>query len=137
MTQSNEYKTKQRDHILQFLVENQTNHVTVDDVVDHLKSTGTPVGKATVYRYLDKLVAKGEVRKFLLEDAGACYQYAANAQACSVHFHLKCVTCKKLIHLNCNFMNGIEQHIFANHHFKIDSSRTVFYGQCEDCMKQS
>lgn len=56
MTQSGGYRTKQRDHILQFLIENQSRHVTVDDVVDHLKQSGNPVGKATVYRYMDKLV---------------------------------------------------------------------------------
>lgn len=137
MIQTDGYKTKQRDLILQYLIDNKTNHVTVEDVVDHLKSTGTPVGKATVYRYLDKLVNQGDVRKYLLEDSGACYQYAANNDACAFHFHLKCVTCKKLIHLNCNTMSGIEQHILAHHNFKIDSSKTVFYGQCEDCMKHS
>ena len=104
MAQSEGYKTKQRDHILQFLIENQSRHVTVDDVVDHLKQSGNPVG---------------------------------NKEECAVHFHLKCITCKKLIHLNCDFMNGIEQHILKEHHFQVDSSRTVFYGQCEDCMKQS
>lgn len=137
MAQSEGYKTKQRDHILQFLIENQSRHVTVDDVVDHLKQSGNPVGKATVYRYMDKLVNQGDVRKFLLEDSSACYQYAANKEECAGHFHLKCITCKKLIHLNCDFMNGIEQHILKEHHFQVDSSRTVFYGQCEDCMKQS
>ena len=45
MAQSEGYKTKQRDHILQFLIENQSRHVTVDDVVDHLKQSGNPVGK--------------------------------------------------------------------------------------------
>lgn len=65
MAQSEGYKTKQRDHILQFLIENQSRHVTVDDVVDHLKQSGNPVGKATVYRYMDKLVNQGDVRKFL------------------------------------------------------------------------
>lgn len=69
MAQSEGYKTKQRDHILQFLIENQSRHVTVDDVVDHLKQSGNPVGKATVYRYMDKLVNQGDVRKFLLEDS--------------------------------------------------------------------
>ena len=38
MAQSEGYKTKQRDHILQFLIENQSRHVTVDDVVDHLET---------------------------------------------------------------------------------------------------
>ena len=42
MAQSEGYKTKQRDHILQFLIENQSRHVTVDDVVDHLKQSGNP-----------------------------------------------------------------------------------------------
>ena len=72
MAQSEGYKTKQRDHILQFLIENQSRHVTVDDVVDHLKQSGNPVGKATVYRYMDKLVNQGDVRKF-------CWKIPAHA----------------------------------------------------------
>ncbi len=136
MTQLDGYKTKQRDYILQFLIKNQEKHVTVDDVVDHLKSAGNPVGKATVYRYLDKLVGQGDVRKYLLEDSGACYQYNADQKSCAMHFHLKCVTCKKLIHLHCDFLNEIERHILTDHHFTIDPSRTVFYGQCENCKSQ-
>lgn len=130
------YKTKQRDLILQFLIANQNRHVTAEDVADHLKQSGNPVGKATVYRYLDKLVAKGDVRKFLLESSGACYQYAPNSQACAAHFHLKCLRCKALIHLHCDFMSGIEHHILQEHRFQIDASRTVFYGFCADCQTQ-
>ena len=137
MEQPHGYKTKQRDFILQFLMQNQNRHLTVDEVVDHLKQSGNPVGKATVYRYMDKLVNQGQVRKFLLEDTGACYQYTANKEACAAHFHLKCTVCKKLIHLNCEFMSGMEQHIFKKHQFQRDECRTVLYGRCSCCIAQT
>lgn len=43
-------------------------------MVDYLKSQGNGVGKSTVYRYLEKLVEEGKVRKYFLEEgAGACF----------------------------------------------------------------
>ncbi len=50
------YKTKQREQIMNCLIENKTKHMTADEIVNWLTQRKIDVGKATVYRALDKLI---------------------------------------------------------------------------------
>lgn len=127
------YKTKQRQLILDCLINNKEKHLTADDVIDYLKDKGNPVGKTTIYRYLDKLVAEGYVRRYFVEEGvSSCYQYI-EGEKCHEHFHLKCVGCGSLMHLECNYIESLQEHISNNHKFKVDNLKTVFYGRCEGC----
>ena len=58
---------------------------TADGLAALLQEQGTPVGKATIYRYLEALVEQGMVRKYVMEGASACYQYIDAASACAQH----------------------------------------------------
>lgn len=129
-----DYKTKQKEIILSFFIENKDKHLTASDIVNHINSIGENVGTATVYRYLDKLVSNGVIRKYFLDDkTGACYQYIDNTENCKNHFHLKCIKCGALLHLDCSYMQSIENHVLSHHEFEIDNSRTVLYGRCKNC----
>ena len=130
------YNTRQKEILLKFLRENSSEHITVQKICNFMNNAGTPMGTATVYRQLDKLVEKGFVRKYLLDGrSGACYQYTGNNGECCEHYHLKCTSCGKLIHLDCEFLNDINKHILEHHGFVVDNSKTVFYGRCSDCLK--
>lgn len=130
------YKTKQRDLILDYFIKNQENHFTAEEIIEHLKQKGTAVGKSTVYRYLDKLVKDGTVRKYFIEEGiSACYQYAQSSDKCMHHFHLKCLNCGKLFHIECNYLNEADEHILSHHNFKVDNTKTVLYGKCEECSR--
>jgi len=130
-----EYRTRQSQIILNYMISHASEHVTVDEIFDALKKQGEAVGKTTVYRHVEKLVAAGSVRKYHLEGGtSACYQYH-RSEACGEHFHLKCVSCGKLMHLNCEFMHEIDEHIFEHHGFRIDNTQTVLYGVCNQCEK--
>lgn len=134
MPTTNGYKTKQRDLILNYFIENNERHVTAEEVVEHLKQGGTSVGKSTVYRYLEKLVAQGLVRRFFIEEGhGACYQYSGEDEQCNEHFHLKCVSCGVLLHIQCDYLAAAGKHILNHHDFTIDNSKTVLYGFCDKC----
>ncbi len=125
------YKTKQSEIVLEYLKENSDSHLTANEIAMAL--SGKNVGKTTVYRHLEKLCRDGAVRKYILEEGdSACYQYIGD-NTCHSHFHLKCLSCNKLLHLECDHLSEIETHINARHNFKVDSSRTVFYGICEEC----
>lgn len=130
----NEYATKQREIILNFLRENSA-HITVADIILHLREQGISIGTATVYRTLEKFVNQGIVRKMTIDErSGACYQYVDNKH-CSEHFHLKCINCGKLIHLSCDFLTSLENHIYEHHSFTVSSGKTVIYGTCGDCLQ--
>ncbi|MCH5325506.1 MAG: transcriptional repressor [Eubacterium sp.] len=127
------YKTKQSELILEYIKQNADRHLTADEISDGLKSE---VGKTTVYRNLERLCEQGVVRKYILSDGGsACYQYADCGQR-TRHFHLKCLKCGRLLHLECDHLTEIDEHIKAEHGFTVDPSRTVFYGRCADCSEE-
>lgn len=130
------YNTRQKEILIRFLRENSSEHITVQKICNFMSNAGTPMGTATIYRQLDRLVEQGIVKKYLLDGrSGACYQYMENTEKCYEHYHLKCVSCGKLIHLDCEFLHNINNHIFEHHGFVVDNSKTVFYGRCSECLK--
>ena len=63
MNSSGGYKTKQRQAILDYLIDNKTSHVTVSNISEHLEKEGARVGVTTIYRHLDKLLEQGLVER--------------------------------------------------------------------------
>lgn len=134
MKTNNGYNTRQRQLIWEYLREHPGQHVGVDDVVQYLAAKQSPVGRATVYRYLDRLVEEGAVRRYHLgANAGACYEFIPEPGHCSAHFHLKCTKCGKLEHVECKQLMEIADHVAQEHGFSIDQTKTVFYGICNHC----
>ena len=129
------YNTKQKSIILDSIRNNQEQHYTADELLDILKQNNTPVGRATLYRYLDFLVQIGEVKRFYIEEGmGACYQNAGGN--CHDHHHLKCNNCGKLLHADLNAMSLVNEQIKKVLNFEVDCSRLVFYGLCEECQNE-
>lgn len=130
------YETKQSRLVDSFLKENTEKHFSAEDVYFALVSKGEKIGRTTVYRQLDKLVETGKVRKFIVgENDACCYQY--NDEHCHNHYHLKCSGCGRLIHTECDFLDKLSKHIFDDHQFAIDGSKTVLYGTCKSCAKEN
>lgn len=128
------YNTKQKQTILSLLEENKDRQFSCEEITEALKNNGTPVGKTTVYRFLDNLESKGIVRKFTFTDTKiSSYQYIDEQLNCHEHMHLKCVCCGNLVHLGCDFMSEVGKHILEHHKFRVDNSKTVILGLCEKC----
>lgn len=127
------YQTKQKDAILGFLKKNQKNDFTSEYIMNYLKENNTPVGKTTLYRNLDNLVASGTVKKYY-DDSNKryTYQFLDKRDDCDNHFHLKCNNCGKLVHLSCQSIDNLIDHITINHGFLIDK-KTILYGLCKEC----
>ena len=128
------YNTKQKENLLEYLIKNKQKNNNVQEISAFLSAEGTPVGVATIYRQLDRLVEQGLVRKYSFDGkTSACYQYIEDDEQCRSHFHLKCLSCGRLIHLDCDHLADLTRHIEEEHGFDIDYSQTVFYGVCSDC----
>ncbi len=133
----NSYSTKQGSLVLSCFEEHSSSHLTIEDISDILSKNSTPVGIATIYRHVQKLEEQGKIRKYSVEASdSACYQYIQNGE-CKQHFHLKCTVCSKLFHASCPFLEEISTHIHQHHGFAVDNSRTVFYGVCQECLRNS
>lgn len=129
------YNTKQRKLILEFLKSRDGAHLTAADIVERLSQQGTRVGSATVYRFLDILEKSGDVRRFSAED-GYCYQWIGDGH-CHNHYHFVCGACGGLFHVECTRLDEMFSHVFAEHSFKVDMTKTVFCGECESCAVKS
>lgn len=126
------YKTRQRFVIEEFLKNNADRHITADEICSMLPL----VSRSTVYRCLERLQSEGRVRKYVAESGeSACYQYVSD-DSCKENFHLRCEKCQKLIHIECEHLDGLARHILDEHGFKINPLKTVLYGVCEDCLKK-
>ena len=130
--------TKQKNIIFDFMLENKDKLLTCDEILFALQGLGTPVGKATLYRFLDALVSAGDARKISEDNKkSAAYQLLDKEMNCDEHMHLKCTQCGELHHLGCEFMNTVGEHIFSHHHFRIDNSKTVIFGICDKCSREA
>ena len=128
------YETKQKNYILDVLIENKDKHLNCEEIYDILKQRNLSVSLATLYRYLDKLVASNKVRKYTSTHLGkACYQYIDDTCKNHNHFHMICLKCNKLIHLDCELMNEFIEHVENHHKFKIMPEKVVYYGYCNEC----
>ena len=131
------YRTRQRTAVLTYFRRHPSAHVTAEELSDALLAEGTPVGKSTVYRALDKLCEAGIIRRFSIPGSdSACYQYAGgDTETCHAHFHLKCLCCGSLYHVECEQLDALTAHLGARHDFSVDYAKTVLYGTCAPCRR--
>ena len=128
------YNTRQREIILDYLKQHAASHVTVEEILQDLKMRNHAVGKTTIYRYLEHLCRQGKVRKYFSGNGqSACFQYLDHWQNCPEHYHLMCTECGQLFHIECARLDALKHHCAGEHRFFIDQTKTVFYGLCEQC----
>lgn len=130
-----EYKTKQRALVEDALMKLNGRHITVEELTEQLALSGKSVGRTTVYRCLEKLVCEGKAQKYASVGESTCYQYLAETD-CHEHFHLKCVDCGRLIHIECEHISELAKHIGDEHGFTVDKLKTVLYGKCKECSEK-
>ena len=117
------YQTKQGKALLDYLRNQGSRHVSVREIAQGLPE---PMGTATIYRQLEKLAERGLVQKYMNDGGPACFQYVGE----------KGEACGTLIHLECQEMTRLLEHIDREHGFRTDLTRSAFYGVCAECRKQ-
>lgn len=131
------YNTAGKKALIEYLSQNAHRQFTVDELYAELCTAGASVGKSSLYRLLERLVADGAVRKFKESElASAAFQYVGNDKECEKHLHLKCADCGCLVHLECQSSIELLAHIYEEHGFFIDSKKSVLYGKCKDCQNR-
>lgn len=139
MEQKKRYNTKQYEEILEYLSTCPGNHFTVNDLNIYFSQIGKPIGVTTIYRQLQRMLEEGLVTKYVVGPSDpACYEFHGDKSQAPIsnEYHCKCESCGKLIHVKCEKIRDIEEHLEEHHGFKVDTHRTVFYGICEECQKK-
>lgn len=131
-----EYNTEQKRMITDYLKQHSDRHFTTEEISDAVCREGT--GKSTVYRQISKLLESGVIRRFEAPGSKSfVYQYADAHEDCDRHYHLKCVKCGRLIHMECAHLDEVRDHIESKHDFIIGYGQSVLYGECSSCVSKN
>lgn len=134
------YSTAQKLRLLTYLRDHKDEQFTVVQLAATLEdgSTGSP-GRSTVYRQIAQLCTDGRCPP-LRAKAGTnsfVYQYADNRADCNgeAHFHLKCVHCGRLLHLDWRPAGRSSYPYSAAHGFPHRRAHGILWGECAACME--
>lgn len=134
------YTTKQQQLILNRL-QQFDDFITVDALYEALLQDGVKVGRATVYRFLERLEQERVVVTCKASDSTRTeYRYLPKT-AHKSHppqdsaGKLCCTVCGRTFPLHCMQLKGFARHIFNEHGFILETGKTILYGQCAECAK--
>ncbi len=131
-----QYKTQGKNKLEAFLSSHPDAHYTVEQIC--VAVNGDIHAKSSIYRNLSALVDSGRVRKFKGEgEPSWVYQYIGEGNSCRNHFHLKCIECGHLEHLDCHMGIDMCSHVREHHGFTVDSGRSILYGVCAECASKN
>ena len=133
------YNTVGRTHLLAYLeARTAKNPQNAQEIYAGLCAQGEAPGRSSVYRMLSELVSAGEVKRYRAPApaTGFVYEYVGAAHGCDGHFHLHCLSCGGVTHLECGCGTQIADHLRAAHGFLADRGRSVFYGVCASCAEK-
>ena len=122
------YNTKQKDLIMDVL-KKEKKSFTIKDVYNKLKDK---VGLTTIYRVIDKLVRDGLINKSISSDNITYYEYLGEC-SCHNHFYLKCEKCGTMIHVDCDCIEDLSNHIVNEHNFLLNHEHIIIKGICKEC----
>ena len=106
-----------------------------------LKEIGNPAALRNALKEIAD-ICDGKTEQSPSEERLIIYNLAKAALAeparnCDSHIHMQCVRCGKVIHLDCHFLDEINEHIEEHHGFTIICKGSILYGMCESCKKES
>ncbi|HEX7067175.1 MAG TPA: Fur family transcriptional regulator [Candidatus Limnocylindria bacterium] len=102
---------------------------TAQDLYERLRARAPRIGRATVFRTLEALVAAGVARR--LERDGHVYAYVACRPG--HHHHLACSRCGRVEEIGEAYIRPVAERVAAERGFRIDDARLDFYGICARC----
>lgn len=104
--------------------------VTASELWTRLRAGQSGLGRATVFRSLEALVAAGLARRLEPEDHE--YRYVACHR--EHHHHLACRDCGKVLEIPESFVEPMARNVAAAMGFELDDARLDFYGRCASCL---
>jgi Fur family transcriptional regulator, ferric uptake regulator len=102
--------TNQRKVVFEILTEKKEEHLSPEEIYEHIKDIYPEIGLATIYRTLQLFEEIGLVYKLNFDDG--CYRYeilSPNNKEVHQHHHLICKKCGKIIEVKEDLMNSLEE----------------------------
>lgn len=126
--------TTQRRVIYDIFIENQGSHLSPEEVYEMVKDKYPEIGLATVYRTLQLLEELDVIYRLNFNDG--CNRYELNSNSNDhQHHHLICVECGKVLEVEIDLLDNLEDKIEKEGEFKIVDHNVKFFGYCKECQK--
>lgn len=122
--------SKQKE-IIKIGLEEFCVHPTAEELYLNLKPENPNLSLATVYRNLNKLAQKGEIKK--IEGLSEQIHYDHNNFE---HFHVICVECNKIMDLPSKMADSLKETLKYQEDFDIFSYDIIVKGLCSGCKKK-
>jgi len=128
--------TPQRRAVVDIIIENEGNHLTVEEIYDEVKKECPEIGLATVYRTVQLLDELGVICKISLNDGCNRYELIHEYEN-HQHHHLICSECGKIIEVEGDLLDSLESSIQKKYNFIVKNHSVKFFGVCSDCTKNN
>ncbi|PKK39182.1 Ferric uptake regulation protein FUR [Clostridiaceae bacterium JG1575] len=126
--------TPQRLTILDVIVQEEGNHLTIEEIFEKVRVVKPEMGVATVYRTILLFEELGLVQKLDLNDG--IYRYElTHEEETHGHHHLICMACGRVEEVRDDLLDSVEEIIEKDYRFRIKDHSLKFYGLCSDCYK--
>ena len=122
-------RSTKREQILGTFLK-QEGHLSADDLFDLVRRQHPGVGRATVYRSLQWMVARGVARKVDFGEGRSRFEPTYRHPR---HFHLICTTCHRLSEFLSSDVEALMEEIAAARHFSASQAIVQIVGTCEEC----
>jgi Fur family ferric uptake transcriptional regulator len=120
--------TRQRVRVLAELMR-ERDDVTAQELHGRLRTSGEPMGLATVYRTLGLLAGEGVIDALSHHPSELCYRWCGDEH----HHHLVCNRCHRVIELRECELDSWLNRLSADHGFVATGHRLEVAGLCGDC----
>jgi Fur family transcriptional regulator, ferric uptake regulator len=105
-------------------------HFSAADLVDDARRRGIRIGRATVFRTLDRLLAGGIIERIDLPDREHAY-VACQARH---HHHVICMGCGRSSDADDGDLRGVIAAVERATGYAIDGHRLELFGRCPACL---
>jgi len=104
--------------------------LSAQDIYARIRSGGTPIGLATVYRLLQAMAAQGQVDVVRSGDGEATYRLCRST---AHHHHLVCRACGRAEELDADVVERWAQAVAEEHGFTAVDHVVEIIGTCARC----
>lgn len=122
--------TPSKEKLIQFFLDNQTRHIPIKQIQDHLISALPNVDRTTIYRNIEKFILLGLIQELDLPKKGKVYQFVFDKKV--QHYYI-CKSCGKMNKGNEDLFKKIEKALKDIHDFSKANLSVLFYGFCSKC----
>ena len=124
--------TPQREVTVRVLLENESSHLSAEDVFMKVKDKYPEIGLATVYRTLELLNELNVLDKVNFGDGVSRYDLRKEG-AQHFHHHLICINCGSVEEVEEALLTDVEKIVSRDFNFDIIDHRLTFHGICSEC----